>query len=205
MLCPSCGAEHDPASGGFCDACGLWVGHAAPALAKDEGQPCPECGVRMTGTSCRQCGARARPTDQDVEAAAERRRRRILREREQAAAPAVLVPDGEVGAGVEPGVLANDDAPTAVPDAAPDTSLAGVLEPTRPDESTAHGSPHDDAGTDAAAGAFAADAGAAPDAAAEADRDAAIEAELAALMAEAEPPAEADAGEVVFAPMPRDE
>jgi hypothetical protein len=122
VLCPSCGAEHDPTGGGFCEACGLWVGRTAAAAAlpheaddeDDEAwRPCPECGVRVARdlTSCRQCGARMRSTDQDDDAAAEMRRRRILRERDRAGATTAAVPAADAPAATADASTA--DAPTA--------------------------------------------------------------------------------------------
>jgi len=178
VLCPSCGAEHDPAQGAFCAACGLWVGRAGPATAApraaapapgtaaaaddDEGRPCPECGVRVVDSlTCRQCGARLRPTDQDDEAAAEMRRRRILRQRERAAAAAAAAapspPDAEAAA-------------AAFAAAAPDAGDAEL----------------DAAQLEAAAAAFAADAG-------------------PAVAVPAADSVEDDVVEVIFAPVPRDD
>ncbi|HEY3354408.1 MAG TPA: hypothetical protein VGQ83_14245 [Polyangia bacterium] len=94
MQCIHCGSEHDPAQGGFCAACGMWVGKPRgaaapaaairPAAADPTEAKCDECGVPTGGRlRCVACGARLkRAEDQlDVDEQRELDQRRRIRAR----------------------------------------------------------------------------------------------------------------------------
>jgi hypothetical protein len=156
VQCLHCGTEHDPAQGGFCAACGLWVGGPArggPRAARKEApveEPCcGECGVPTQGRlRCPACGARLQRSegelDREEQQALGRRRRRA-----RAAAPAPAPPapvddldlvaapppaaDDGVGAGpVELDLMDAPGIPDAAGPAAPARPVAVAPAPPRP-------------------------------------------------------------------------